>query len=265
MFVVLLCSAALVIIPIFFVQHERFLASLPAPKRSDQLLVPPAGLQAPRKRGNASFDSAASDTATEGPSEPFPARAVTTSGYERRETKKPWNPPFPMRSKTLREAYLILPRSEDEKRDEYKGKGKEQERRSTSQMPPDEEDGVLNIGHVPVTDLPSWSAPAPSPMRSAPAQVRESPTAIQGRPEARVASTQATPESTSATIERKRSLSLVQTIVLVFALIIFLFAFAILVAHCMAWFVVYKTEARLGEVRKGLLRGGDMRVCLCAR
>jgi hypothetical protein len=37
-----------------------------------------------------------------------------------------------------------------------------------------------------------------------------------------------------------------------------------LTAHCLAWFIVYKTEARLGEVRKGLLRGGDMRVCLCA-
>jgi hypothetical protein len=33
----------------------------------------------------------------------------------------------------------------------------------------------------------------------------------------------------------------------------------------MAWFIVSKTEARLGEVRKGLLRGGDMRVCLYAR
>lgn len=62
-----------------------------------------------------------------------------------------------------------------------------------------------------------------------------------------------------------RRLSLVQLVLLSLGSIIFIFAFAILVAHCMAWFVVYKTEARLGEVRKGLLRGGDMRVCLCAR
>ena len=46
--------------------------------------------------------------------------------------------------------------------------------------------------------------------------------------------------------------------------ILFIFAFAILIAHCLAWFIVYKTEARLGELHKGVLRGGDMRVCLCA-
>ena len=58
--------------------------------------------------------------------------------------------------------------------------------------------------------------------------------------------------------------TLIQTIALILAFIVFVFAFAVLVAHCLAWFIVYKTESRLGEVRKGLLRGGDMRVCLCA-
>jgi hypothetical protein len=42
-------------------------------------------------------------------------------------------------------------------------------------------------------------------------------------------------------------------------------AFAMLVAQCLAWFIVYKTEARLGEARKGLVQGGEMRLCLCAR
>ncbi|KAF2018247.1 hypothetical protein BU24DRAFT_479648 [Aaosphaeria arxii CBS 175.79] len=47
------------------------------------------------------------------------------------------------------------------------------------------------------------------------------------------------------------------------ALIVFLIL--VLIAHCMAWFVVYKTESRLGDVRRGLLRGGEMRMCLCTR
>jgi len=54
-------------------------------------------------------------------------------------------------------------------------------------------------------------------------------------------------------------------LLIVMGLIIFIFAFAILVAHCLAWFLVYKTEARLGEVRSGLLRGGEMRLCLCGK
>lgn len=44
---------------------------------------------------------------------------------------------------------------------------------------------------------------------------------------------------------------------------LFVFAFAVLIAHCLAWFLVYKTEARLGEARRGILKGGDMRLCLC--
>jgi hypothetical protein len=47
-------------------------------------------------------------------------------------------------------------------------------------------------------------------------------------------------------------------------LLLFLF-FVILTAHCLAWFIVYKTEARLGEARRGLVQGGEMRLCLCAR
>jgi hypothetical protein len=41
--------------------------------------------------------------------------------------------------------------------------------------------------------------------------------------------------------------------------------FAMLIAHCLAWFIVYKTEARLGEARRGLVQGGEMKLCLCAR
>ena len=63
----------------------------------------------------------------------------------------------------------------------------------------------------------------------------------------------------------KAGMALWQTLLITMGFIIFVFAFAVLVAHCLAWFLVYKTEARLGEVRAGLLRGGEMKLCLCGR
>ncbi|KAF2796473.1 hypothetical protein K505DRAFT_401163 [Melanomma pulvis-pyrius CBS 109.77] len=82
-------------------------------------------------------------------------------------------------------------------------------------------------------------------------------------------SSQSPPETTRATQHPSHTAysarpSLLRIAIFVMAVIIFMLTFAILIAHCLAWFVVYKTEARLGEVRKGVLRGGDMRVCLCA-
>jgi hypothetical protein len=63
----------------------------------------------------------------------------------------------------------------------------------------------------------------------------------------------------------KSGLALWQAVLIAMGSIIFIFAFAILISHCLAWFLVYKTEARLGEVRSGLLRGGEMKLCLCGR
>jgi hypothetical protein len=63
----------------------------------------------------------------------------------------------------------------------------------------------------------------------------------------------------------KSGLPVWQIFLITMGFIIFVFPFAILVAHCLAWFIVYKAEARLGEVRSGLLRGGEMKLCLCGR
>jgi hypothetical protein len=60
-------------------------------------------------------------------------------------------------------------------------------------------------------------------------------------------------------------MSVVWTIVAILAGILLVLLFAALIAHCLAWFIVYKTEARLGEARRGLVQGGEMRLCLCAR
>lgn len=70
---------------------------------------------------------------------------------------------------------------------------------------------------------------------------------------------------TAVRIAHKASRVPWRTLLVVLGLITYIFAFAILIAHCLAWFLVYKTEARLGEVRRGLLRGGEMRLCLCGK
>jgi ABC-type multidrug transport system fused ATPase/permease subunit len=60
-------------------------------------------------------------------------------------------------------------------------------------------------------------------------------------------------------------MSIIWTTVAILAGMFLVLLFTILIAHCLAWFIVYKTEARLGEARKGLVQGGEMRLCLCAR
>lgn len=47
--------------------------------------------------------------------------------------------------------------------------------------------------------------------------------------------------------------------------VLIILAISIFFIHILAWFIVYKTEARLGEARTGLVQGGEMRLCLYAR
>lgn len=58
---------------------------------------------------------------------------------------------------------------------------------------------------------------------------------------------------------------LIWTTVAILSCALLLCLFAILIAHSLATFIVYKTEARLGEARRGIAQGGEMRLCLCAR
>jgi hypothetical protein len=60
-------------------------------------------------------------------------------------------------------------------------------------------------------------------------------------------------------------MSNLRVLALLFAILTSALLFTVLIAHCLAWFIVYKAEARLGELRAGILRGGEMRVCLCTR
>lgn len=58
---------------------------------------------------------------------------------------------------------------------------------------------------------------------------------------------------------------LIWNVVAVLACALLVCLFALLIAHSLASFIVYKTEARLGEARRGITQGGEMRLCLCAR
>ncbi|KAH7084740.1 hypothetical protein BKA63DRAFT_384402, partial [Paraphoma chrysanthemicola] len=63
--------------------------------------------------------------------------------------------------------------------------------------------------------------------------------------------------------EEKGIMPFVWTTIAVITGILVVLGIVILMIHCLAWFIVYQTEARLGEARRGLLKGGEMRLCLC--
>jgi hypothetical protein len=65
--------------------------------------------------------------------------------------------------------------------------------------------------------------------------------------------------------ESKSFMAVVWTILAILAGIVLVLGAVVLMIHCLAWFIVYQTEARLGEARRGLLAGGEMRLCLCGR
>jgi hypothetical protein len=72
-------------------------------------------------------------------------------------------------------------------------------------------------------------------------------------------------DSVATEKESKSLMAVVWTILAILAGIVLVLGAVVLMIHCLAWFIVYQTEARLGEARRGLLAGGEMRLCLCGR
>jgi cobalamin biosynthesis Mg chelatase CobN len=72
-------------------------------------------------------------------------------------------------------------------------------------------------------------------------------------------------EDAQGTKETTGVMSIVWSVLAILGSLFLVLLFAVLIAHCLAWFIVYKTEARLGEARRGVVQGGEMRLCLCAR
>lgn len=153
-------------------------------------------------------------------------------GGEERAARKPWDPPFPRGRAQGRMRWLVLPGVGPER----KGEGE------------DEQGGVVED-----------TAPADGHGESGAVEVRRTEVEPQIQNPASISTVQ------HARSQKKPSATSIVCLVLgVLGVILFLLAYAILIAHCLAWFLVYKTEARLGEARRGLLKGGEMRLCLCA-
>jgi hypothetical protein len=195
-----------------------------------------------RKRATDGADSGATD------SEELhiqPGSAISTGLLARRGTVrgKPWDPPFARRD---------LDEGE-------KGKGKEVMRKSSPKrrtgrdleakgvakrlFPPDEDGdahGQYEVQHV---------EPQPEP---------------EPEPEDIPLSTCQPVPAKKRKKQKSSAMSVIGPILAILGVLLFILAFAILIAHCLAWFLVYKTEARLGEARRGIMQGGGMRLCLCA-
>lgn len=162
--------------------------------------------------------------------------------------KKPWDPPFPRMAQVM-------------------GKGKPVEWRSLPPTPPRKTGRELEARGVAVRLFPQDSdgdgthATLAKPETSS---VHEDQTTTKETefpyPE------RAEPVPSNRTQQKSRSsvMSVVWPALAILAILLFVLSFAILIAHCLAWFLVYKTEARLGEARRGIVQGGEMRLCLCA-
>ncbi|KAF1960070.1 hypothetical protein CC80DRAFT_284558 [Byssothecium circinans] len=256
MFGYLLTCVILIALPIIAVQYPRYLDSLHTP---------------PHKR--TSSEHAIVETNVDGAGEKTPAPDVsspehgstlsrsvptTSSGNNHvKKARKPWDPPFPTtRERPKGHSWRILgPATETIAEDTGDGEG---ERGAENLDAPVEDNGERISANVRAT-TPLDDPTLPSSLSSLNLNVPESLARLPSCP------SKASSALSQSQEPRGHHLSVFRWIVLVLASVIFVFAFAILVGHCLAWFVVYKTESRLGEAKSGLLRGGEMRMCLCAR
>ncbi|KAF2728657.1 hypothetical protein EJ04DRAFT_581182 [Polyplosphaeria fusca] len=170
--------------------------------------------------------------------------------------RKPWNPPFPTSTAAntpeRRQSPAVLPASHPQPQ--------HQPRCPTPLSPPSQ---LRLAGTIDATsDTSSHHTPSPSSIH---AQAPRRASLASNIPAAEIQYRPSKPETVRVRTLAQRVISALKASALVLGILLFIFGFAVLTAHCLAWFIVYKTEARLGEVRRGVVRGGEMRVCLCAR
>ncbi|CBX99418.1 hypothetical protein IAQ61_000481 [Plenodomus lingam] len=154
--------------------------------------------------------------------------------------KKPWDPPFPRRESVKVGSWRVLPPAPVT-----------QGQRESGDMSVQEDDGVDGKFDTETADEDTRMLKASSADDKGVGQMRG------------LGPDHAANQAKKAKSKTK-AMTVVWTTAAVMAMILFLLAFAVLVAHCLAWFLVYKTEARLGEARRGIMTRGDMRLCLCA-
>jgi hypothetical protein len=186
-------------------------------------------------------------------------------GKGRADARKPWDPPFGRRREGRGDREMEERQMGGNKwfvgsPVPLKKTGREMEAKGVARrlFPADDEgeypydhrphDGLLESHREDMPRLTSTPPPAPATKDCASVDTAESASAKKKK-------------------KSKRKPSVVAAIwicVVIFAVLICIFIFAVLIAHCLAWFLVYKTEARLGEARRGIMQGGEMRLCLCA-
>lgn len=121
-----------------------------------------------------------------------------------------------------------------------------------------------------------WDPPLPKPAKQSekeatwlvlpPALTRHGHTCTDGADEANKGKDGEEQQTGDPMIEDAGTIMpLIWNIFVILACLSLVCLFVLLVAHSLASFIVYKTEARLGEARRGVTQGGEMRLCLCAR
>ncbi|RYN33141.1 hypothetical protein AA0114_g12010 [Alternaria tenuissima] len=184
-------------------------------------------------------------------------------GKGRADARKPWDPPFGRRregrgQKEMGERQMGGDKWFGSSPAPLKKTGRDMEAKGVARrLFPVDDKGEYSYDHEPhdgllelhLEDMPRLtSTPPPAPATK------------------NCASVDAT-KSAPAKKKSKRIPGLISAIwicVGVFTVLVSILIFAVLIAHCLAWFLIYKTEARLGEARRGIMQGGEMRLCLCA-
>ncbi|KAF2027838.1 hypothetical protein EK21DRAFT_114473 [Setomelanomma holmii] len=153
-------------------------------------------------------------------------------------SRKPWDPPFPVSSipRSKEKQWLVLPPSE-------------QRHTRTCTLSPaasEHEDIYDDIQENPRLGATAIHEPDGTTPEHSRAALHND-------------------EAHATTKDSKPIMSIVSTVLACLVGMLLALGTAVLTIYCLAWFIVYHTEARLGEARRGLLSGGEMRLCLCGR
>ncbi|CAI6338314.1 unnamed protein product [Periconia digitata] len=246
MVIYLLGCILLVIVPILLEQYPRYLKRVSSHSQSSS-----SSSSLPTPNPSQSQDAIAYpkfEPSLDGVDEKAIELAPLVKPVQKaRESRKPWEPPFPKApfphteasSATIAESTrnTISQRVDDRGRDSDQVAAGGMPTQGNTDIPPNDgtSTGILpgSVSHR-ITSLEA--NPSPPPISYREYDGRSHPSALK-----------------------------IFIFVLVFT--VFLALFALMIAHSLAVFLVYKAESRLGDVRKGLLKGGggDMRLCLCAK
>jgi hypothetical protein len=171
----------------------------------------------------------------------------------RQAGRKPWDPPFPGTGRrSMRSERFGVPLTPPKKT----GKELEEKGVAIRLFPPDGDGQYTYDQELKDKILESDREATPWPTHISAAATQDPAYDIVSEPSSQKKKSKPKPKPSA--------MSALWICIAMLAFLLFILAFAVLVAHSLAWFLVYKTEARLGEARRGIMQGGEMRLCLCA-